>query len=139
MTDPTAAPEPWGWNRHQRIGLGILVFLLLAFLAVQYLRRPFRLDDPAVIVDGRTITLPRRIDPNTATIPDLSRIPHIGETLAGKIIQYRDARKAAAADGIVFHRPADLHAVPGIGTKLIDQLRPFLMFPDDAPDIRPDP
>jgi hypothetical protein len=136
-----AAPwEPWGWNRRQRIGLGILLLLFLGFLTIQYIRRPLRLGDPGPTIEQNkqnAVELPARIDPNMATLPDLSRIPHLGEALAGKIIAYREARTATAPDGIVFRQPADLDAVPGIGKKLIEQLTPFLMFPDDATATEP--
>jgi len=127
-----AGRESWGWTRKQRAGLGILLFILLALLTVQFLRRPARLDDPKVIVDGRAVTLPVRMDPNTATLEELARIPHLGETLAGKIVAYRSARAATAADGIVFHQLGDLDAVPGIGKKVLEQIEPFLAFPGAA-------
>ena len=125
------ASESWGWTRRQRIGLGILLSLLVALLVTQYLRRPVRFDGPAVRVDGRQVSLPQRVDPNTATLEELSRIPHLGDAIAQKIIDYRESRRSRAADGIVFRRLSDLDPIPGIGRKLLDQFAPFLKFPDD--------
>jgi competence ComEA-like helix-hairpin-helix protein len=133
-----AAREPWGWTRRQRVGLGILLSVLLAALAVQFVRRPSLINDTQVIINGKPVTLPQRIDPNAASLEDLARIPHVGESMAGKIVQWREARRASAVEGIVFHRAEDLDGVPGIGKKLVEQLRPFLTFPDDGvPDTAP--
>jgi len=134
---PASATESWGWTRRQRIGLGMLLSLLLIVLTIQYIRRPFRLDEGAVLVNGTEVTLPQRIDPNTADERELSRVPHIGETLAAKIIEWRDARKPTAPGGIVFRQPGDLDPIPGIGKKLIAEMQPFLKFPDDAPTTEP--
>lgn len=108
----------------------MLASLLLVILIVQYVRRPYRLDDRAVLIQGEKVALPQRVDPNTGSAAELARIPHLGEATAAKIIAYRDARKGTAADGIVFRRPDDLDNVPGIGKSLIEQFSPFLAFPD---------
>ncbi len=130
---PTLPPrEPWGWTRKQRIGLGVLCTALLVILTITYVRRPARLDDHAVLVHNEVVLLPQRVNPNTATLQELSRIPHLGEALAARIITYRDARKATAKDGIVFRQAADLDNVPEIGKKLIAQFEPFLEFPEPA-------
>jgi hypothetical protein len=126
-------PESWGWTRRQRIGLGILVTLLLVFLGIQWWRRPARLDDRAVLIRGDPVLLPQRIDPNTATQAELARIPHIGDAMAQRIIQYRESRKPNSADGIVFRQAGDLDGVPGIGPKLVGQIAPFFQFPDETP------
>ena len=126
-------PEPWGWTRRQRIGLGILLTLLLAFLVIQFVRRPARLNEPATVTHDPTVLLPRQVDPNIATPQELARLPHIGDTLAQKIVDYREARAPNSADGIVFRQPGDLDAVPGIGPKLVEQMTPFLKFPAEAP------
>jgi hypothetical protein len=131
------AREPWGWTRRQRVGLGMLVGLLVVFLAVQYWRRPYRLNDGPVAVEGQAVVLPQRVDPNVATVQELSRIPRIGETTAGKIVAYREARKETAAGGVVFRQAADLDAVPGIGPKLVEQLGPFLRFPEEGIETQP--
>jgi Helix-hairpin-helix motif len=133
QTPPSLPPrEPWGWTRRQRLGLGILASLLLAVLTVQFIRRPYRFDDRAVLVQGQPVLLPQRVNPNTATEQELARIPHVGDAMAGRIVAYREARKATAQDGIVFHQAADLDNVPQVGKKLIEQLEPFMEFPDST-------
>jgi hypothetical protein len=124
--------EAWGWTRPQRMALGTLLLVLLVFLVVEVVRRPARLDDPLVVVHGQSIQLAAKIDPNTATLEDLSRVPHLGEKLSAAIIAWRDARKPLTADGILFHRPEDLAHVPGVGRTLVAQVGPYLSFPDDA-------
>ena len=75
--------------------------------------------------------MPRRVDPNTATAAELTRIPHLAEALAARIIDYREKRKGLADGGIVFREPADLTRVPGLGKATVEQLRPYLEFPED--------
>jgi len=129
---PAAAPrESWGWTRTQRAGLGILLTLLLTVLIVQYLRRPVRLGEGMVTVNGSAATLPRRVDINTATLPELMRIPHVGEKLATKIVEYREARKGLVDDGIVFRRAEDLSKIGGMGKSTLELVKPYLEFPGD--------
>jgi competence protein ComEA len=127
---PQDTPEPWGWTRRQRLGLGILLTLLVMVLTIQWARRPARLDQPATVIHGAPTYLPQLLDPNTAAQNELARIPHIGDVLAQRIIQYREARKAAVPDGIVFRQLQDLDAVQGIGPKLLEQMTPFFRFPE---------
>jgi hypothetical protein len=124
--------DAWGWTRRQRIGLGMLLGVLIFFLGVQYLRRPFQLEDGVVVVSGERVTLPVRVDPNDAGVEELGRIPHVGETLARRIVEYRDARKATASEGIVFRRAEDLDGVPGVGKRLVEEMRGFLRFPGEG-------
>ena len=122
--------ETWGWTRRQRLGLGMLLTLLLGVLIVMYVRRPARLDDHAVVIHGERVSLPERVNPNTATMEELARVPQLGEARARRIIDYREARKGTAAEGVVFRQAADLDNVPGIGAKLIGEFEPFLEFPE---------
>jgi competence ComEA-like helix-hairpin-helix protein len=126
-----AAQENWGWTPTQRAGLGILLAILLTLLIVQYLRRPARLGEGMVTVNGEPASLPRRVDVNTASVPELMRIPHIGEKLAAKIVEYREARKGLVEDGLVFHRAEDLSKVGGMGKSTLELVKPYLDFPGD--------
>ncbi len=126
----TSAPprEPWGWTRSQRIALGTLSGILVFLLLINYWRRPDRLGSPT-ITHTELPALPQKMNPNTASAAALARIPHIGETLATRITDYRAARQSTATDGIVFRALTDLDNIPGIGKKLLEQLEPFLEFP----------
>lgn len=74
-----------------------------------------------------------RIDPNTATQAELALLPGVGPTLAENIRAARRARR--------FRTVEDLDAVPRIGPKTIERLRPALNLPGvraaDAPQAAP--
>ncbi len=68
------------------------------------------------------------VNVNTATWPELTQLPEIGETLARRIVENRQA------DG-PFNSPDDLTRVHGIGEKTVDHMRPYLSgssWPDGA-------
>lgn len=124
------AAESWGWTRTQRIGLGTLLGILIVTLSIGYYRRPMLLGGTdAIVIDGQPVTLPARVDPNSATIQELARIPNVGTALASKILQYRDARKQTATDGVVFRQLSDLDPIPGVGKATLEAIGPFLQFP----------
>jgi competence protein ComEA len=77
------------------------------------------------------------VDLNQAGLAELDALPGIGPVLAGRILQHR------AAHG-PFREPEDLLAVPGIGPRLFERLRPRIRVgPTSAartgPNARPDP
>lgn len=79
------------------------------------------IDDPAhrqanALRDGQ------RIDINSATAAELELLPHVGPSLARKIVEARSQR------GGVFRAPEDLLQVRGVGQKTLTKLRPFLRF-----------
>ncbi len=59
------------------------------------------------------------VDLNTAEWPELSVLPNIGETLARRIVQSREAEGP-------FSDVEDLQRVRGIGPRTLEQLRPYL-------------
>ncbi len=59
------------------------------------------------------------VNVNTATWPELTQLPEIGETLARRIVENRHT------EGI-FTAPDDLTRVHGIGEKTLDHMRPYL-------------
>jgi DNA uptake protein ComE-like DNA-binding protein len=69
-----------------------------------------------------------RIDPNRADAVELSRLPGIGPSTAGAIVEARDT-------GTVFRRPGDLALVRGIGSGTVTRLAPWLDL-DDVPVVR---
>ncbi len=61
-----------------------------------------------------------QVDINTATWPELSQVPEIGETLARRIV---DARQSGGR--FVDHE--DLMRVNGIGPRTLEQMKPYLL------------
>ena len=59
-----------------------------------------------------------RIDPNTASVDELMRLPGIGEVIAGSIIEGRNAGR--------YETPEDLTRVHGIGEKTLARIRVYL-------------
>lgn len=78
-------------------------------------------------LSGRLIEIDRatpesvafELDVNAADWPELSVLPNIGETLAKRIVESRQA------DG-PFADVDDLQRVRGIGPKTLEQIRPYL-------------
>jgi competence protein ComEA len=78
-------------------------------------------------LSGRLIEIDRaepqavafELDVNAAEWPELSVLPNIGETLARRIVESREA------DG-PFADIDDLQRVRGIGPKTLEQIRPYL-------------
>jgi competence protein ComEA len=61
-------------------------------------------------------SVPRTLDLNVATKRDLEGLPGIGPVLAGRIVEYREARG-------VFRDVEQLRQVKGIGQKILDRIR----------------
>lgn len=62
---------------------------------------------------------PTLININTASMAELTSLPGIGETLATRIISYRQQHGD-------FQHPDELEYVAGIGPNLLEQIRPFI-------------
>lgn len=140
MNEPAASPLPPQASPRVpfRVHLacyGILAVLMVYALVFRWLR-PVLLEDPVQIDPGRVAQVEHRVDPNTATWPELAGLPGIGEALAKRIVAYREDHHRANGGGsttLVFRSPEDLDAVKGIGPKLVERLRPHLRFaPEQA-------
>jgi len=67
------------------------------------------------------LTLGLALDLNTASAPDLDALPGIGPALAQRIVDYRRRRGP-------FKKIDDLINVSGIGPKLLEKIKPYLMI-----------
>jgi len=69
------------------------------------------------------------IDPNVARWFELAQLPSVGRSVAHRIVEFRrHLRTVDGGDGLVFHAPADLAQVKGIGPKTVQRIGPFLRF-----------
>jgi DNA uptake protein ComE-like DNA-binding protein len=140
--DPAQSRTPWAVH----VACYALLALLLAWILVQRYLRPLVLEEGITVAASRPADaqptassqpaspLDQRIDPNTATWPELTRLPRIGEQTAKRIVEYRETHRpagdpGAAASPPVFACPQDLRKVHGIGPKTVEQIAPHLKFP----------
>lgn len=135
-SEPRKEPLEPGWSPSQRRGLLVLLTLLLAFLIFQAVRDRTFISDPQPAQGPRAAELQSRIDPNSADWQTLSAIPNLGPKRAHAIVAYRDSARGPDTRQVVFQRPADLLHVRGIGPAMVENLRPYLLFPPDAAQTR---
>lgn len=128
----TESPPPTSDAAARRYAAPALLVLPLA-AALAWSGAP-RMPAPTADSGPHADLLPGRIDPNTATAAELAALPQVGETVAARIVEFREA---AAAERLragepaqpVFRGGADLDAVPGIGPVTLEHIAPYLIFP----------
>jgi len=95
---------------------GIILFLNNEHHAPQYEGGPFVLENVRVIAP--VFTEVGKINVNEASAAELERLPGIGETLAARIIAYREEHGP-------FRALDELQNVSGIGKETIERLREY--------------
>lgn len=131
----------------ERLALGVAVLLLVLGIGVRTLRSGppepqwsgvaavdssgRALDRQVGAVAGETAREARRgtplapgerIDPNTAPVDELARLPRVGEGLARRIVEHRETRGR-------FRSLADLDSVSGVGPALLANVAPHVTLP----------
>lgn len=97
-------------------------------------------DEPGETTGDMAAVVRQRIDPNTATIDEWTRLPGIGAGMARKIISYRDGQRPFVTTRpgdvvpIVFRLPSDLEAVSGLSASAIERIVSHLAFPSQPND-----
>ncbi len=74
------------------------------------------------------IKLESRINPNDAPIESLIRLPGIGASRAGAIVEYREKFDDTDSGHPVFQSCNDLQKVKGIGPKTVQNISEWLKF-----------
>ena len=74
------------------------------------------------------VEISARINPNTATVASLARLPGIGLTRASAIVAYRTKIREETGQKGAFTSPADLERIKGIGPHTVKQIAPWLDF-----------
>jgi len=74
---------------------------------------------PALGADEAATPAKKTVNVNTASADELARLPRVGPSLAGKIVEHRQQHGP-------FKRAEDLMEVKGIGEKMFAILQPYL-------------
>jgi len=128
MTPPQSQSFDPRWTRPNVAALLALCALGLALLAVRYAARPLAVQEQVPIDPARVGAATERVNPNTASVASLRRLPNIGPARAQAIIDYRRLHAPAP-----FRTPSDLDAVKGIGKATVEGLAGYLTVPATPP------
>jgi hypothetical protein len=138
MKEAPQSPKPdpvesaFAWTTPQRRALLALLTLLCLGLAIRYACNPTFISDPQPERPDRYGDLADRVDPNTADLNTLTAIPNLGEKRAEAIIEFREMRARQHPGEPAFRVVEDLMAVRGIGPAMVDNLKPYFIFPARA-------
>ena len=122
MLAPTSEPRI---RRRRHIAAAAVAICLCALAYFQTKGR--------VPAGSHTQATPRlQLDPNSARWEELATLPGLGEHAAKQIVQYRQKQQSQGRID-VFSRAEDLDAVPEIGLRTVEQIRPYLRFSDTLP------
>src|SRR4051812_14761408 len=121
------------WTARQRLALSILTLLILTYLFILYLSHPSRISTPQSAQGPRAAELLDQLDPNTATIFDLSALPNLGPAIARRIIEDREQFQKNHPNEPAYRELDDLQRIKGIGPATVENLKPYLRFPSTQP------
>lgn len=107
----------------------LTVFLFLASLAAAGIS--YSSIDDLGRATNKDRTIREGIDPNSAQWYELSELPGVGESLARRIVAYRNSQRETTQRSMrpVFESPSDLLPVSGIGPRMLARIAPYLAFP----------
>jgi len=111
-------------NRIQSFAFVIGVFLAFGFSFVF-----ISVFGPSESDYGRCdIELNSRLNPNTAPVESLVRLPGLGIGRAGAIVEYRENINNKKSASLAFQNCDDLQKVKGIGPKTVQNISEWLKF-----------
>jgi type VI protein secretion system component VasK len=113
----------FSWRRGNLLAVAALCLLAGAALAWWSAGRS-PAGDVLPVDQARAAAASQKVDPNTASVASLRRLPMLGPQRAADIVAYR----AGCSQSRPFARAEDLAKVHGIGPGIVEQLRPYLEF-----------
>jgi competence ComEA-like helix-hairpin-helix protein len=114
----TPAPAAWEGTRAEASATELRAEVADSLVRARHRRMP--------LAEGE------RLDPNTASVDDLVRLPRVGPALAARIVERRETRGP-------YRTLADIDSVPGVGPVLLAAITPHLTLPPPAPAPPPAP
>jgi competence protein ComEA len=111
------------WSRRNLAAILALCAVFAAVLTTRLAARPHAVGNRIGLWGDRIAAATERINPNTASVGSLQRLPGIGPRRAEAIVAHRAARGADA-----FEAPEDLADIRGIGPVTVRNAAPHLIF-----------
>jgi len=121
------------WTPRQRLALSLLILLILAYLFILYPQHPSRISTPQPLEGPRANELNDKLDPNTATLSDLSALPNLGPAMARRVIEDREQFQKTHPHEPAYKAIDDLQRIKGIGPATLENLRPHLRITSTQP------
>jgi competence protein ComEA len=116
---------PWLLRRADQPVVAVLAFSALALITVWRLSQAGGQNRLIEVQQAQQHAVRFQVDINTADWPELIQLPGIGNTLARRIVEFRQAHGP-------FSKTDDLIHIKGIGPVIMERLRPYLLpLPDD--------
>ena len=123
MSPARPARYDLSWRRGNILTLAALCMVCAAALACRAVDRTRAAEASSDIQVDRVAAATQRVDPNTATVASLRRLPSVGPAKARAIVAYRRTHPAA------FRTADDLTRVPGIGSGTVARIARHLTVP----------
>ncbi len=112
------------WNRSDCLALTVLLGIWGICFTWRAVTHSTNLGPTLAIERARVESVREKIDPNTASIASLRRLPLIGPAKAEAIVTYRKAHRNDRC--CVFNSEEDLKKVPGIGPVIVRRVKRYL-------------
>jgi len=115
------------WSRADCKALLVLLIIWCVILVYRFTIRDVELSARLGRNYTRVKLVNEKIDPNTASVTSLRRLPMIGPAKAKQIVSYRQKHQREKQP--VFGCPEDLQKVQGIGPEIVKRISRYLRFP----------
>ena len=122
------APSPYWLRPSDQAVISAVLLVALILMAAVWLSRGGLSGDLQDIDELPQRQFQFQVDINTADWPELALLPNVGETLARRIVESREAEGP-------FRTFDDLDRVRGIGPKTLERMLPYLRPIDNGQTI----